>query len=138
MSAEDKTKLDGLANTAGDTQFTSVSLSTSLGVFQDAFPSQNLSAPETGLYLIQFEGNIEGSSGNTVNEIAIRVNGIVVTDSQRVMQGNGGASISTYCHTFANVTSGQAVTGVWRKSSGSGTSSVGNRRVTMIRLNVTP
>lgn len=138
MSAADKTKLDGLANTAGSTAFSSASLSTSLGVFQDAFPSQNLSVPEDGLYLIMFGCNVQGSSGNTVNEIAVRVTGVVVADSQRLIQGNGGASLSSFCHTFVNLTTSDTVTGVWRKSSGSGTSTVGNRRISIFRLNVTP
>jgi hypothetical protein len=113
-------------------------LSTTLNVFQDAFPAQNLTAPETGFYWIQFEGNIAGSSGNTINEIAVSVNGVPITDSERQMQGNGGASLSTYTHTFQSLTAGDTVTGIWRKNAGSGNSSVGNRRVTILRLNITP
>jgi hypothetical protein len=138
MSPADKEKLDELVPTNGDSQFSSVVLSTTLNTFQDAFPGQNLTAPEDGFYWIQFEGNIAGSSGNTVNQIGVSINGITITDSEREMQGNGGASLSTYTHTFQSLTGGDLVTGVWRKSAGSGNSSVGNRRVTILRLNIAP
>lgn len=138
MSPADKEKLDALVETNGDSQFTSAALSTTANTFQDAFPAQNLTAPETGFYWIQFEGNIAGSSGNTVNQISLAINGVNQTDAEREMQGNGGASLSTYTHTFATLTAGDTVTGLWRKFSGSGTSTVGNRRVTILQLNITP
>lgn len=138
MSAEDKTKLDSLVGTNGGTQFSSVSTGTSTNTFQDAFPAQNITVPATGAYMIQFEGNIEGSAGSTVNEIGITVDTIIIVDSQRLMQGNGGASISTYCHTFMNLTSGEEVTGVFRKASGPGTTTMGNRRITLLQLSITP
>lgn len=139
MSAADKTKLDSLVTQTGATQFLSTILSTSLTTFQDAFPAVNLVVPADGTYLIQYEGNILGSSGNTVNEIGIAVDSgggnVVVADSQRLIQGNGGADLSTYCHTFQTLTAGWTVTGVWRKNTGSGSSTVGNRRITIIRIN---
>ena len=138
MSAEDKTKLDSLVGTNGGTEFSSVATGTTLNTFQDAFPGQNITVPATGAYLIQFEGNIEGSAGSTVNEIGITVDAIIIVDSQRLMQGNGGASISTYCHTFMNLTAGEEVTGVYRKSSGPGTTSMDNRRITLLQLSITP
>lgn len=138
MSAEDKTKLDSLVGTNGGTEFSSTPTSTSLGTYQDAFPGQNFTVVDTGMYMIQFEGNIEGSSGNTVNEIGITIDTVIVADSERVMQGNGGASISTYCHTFQNLTAGEVVTGVFRKNSGSGTTTMGNRRFTVLQLSITP
>jgi hypothetical protein len=138
MSPADKAKLDALVGTNGDTEFSSAVVSTTLNTYQDAFPGQNLTVPTTGTYLLQFEGNIEGSSGNTVNEIAISVNTIVIADSERLIQGNGGASLSTFCHTFANLTAGDSVTGVFRKASGSGTTSMENRRVTIIQLSILP
>lgn len=142
MSAEDKTKLDALVGQVGGTEFSNTPTSTSLGVFQDAFPAQNITVSVSGDYFLQFEGNIEGSSGNTINEIGIsRDTGggpLVITDSQRVMQGNGGASLSSYCHTFASLTAGDVITGVYRKSSGSGTTTMNLRRITIFRLAVVP
>jgi len=144
MSAEDKTKLDGLVSQVGASEFTSLTSSTSLTTFQDAFPTQNITVPanEGGNYLIQFEGNIEGSAGSTVNEIGIfRDSGggpAIIADSQRLMQGNGGASISTYCHTFLTLADGDVITGGFRKASGPGTTTMDNRRITIIRFNVTP
>jgi len=140
MSAADKLKLDGLVQQTSGSEFTSLLSSTTLGTFQDAFPTQNIPITVTGVYMIQFEGNIAGSAGSTENEIGITRNGgggpAVITDSQRLMQGNGGASISTYCHTFVNLTAGDIVTGVFRKASGPGTTTVGNRRITLIRFSV--
>jgi hypothetical protein len=138
MSAEDKTKLDSLIGTNGGTQFSSVSMGTTTNTFQDAFPAQNITVPDTGAYMIQFEGNIEGSAGSTVNEIGITVDTIIIVNSQRLMQGNGGASISTYCHTFMNLTAGEEITGVYRKASGPGTTTMGNRRITLLQLSITP
>ena len=142
MSAADKTKLDSLVGTNGGTEFTSVTVSTTSGTFQDAFTGQNLTVPATGAYMIIFEGNIAATNGNTVNEIGIGTDTgggtLVVVDSQRLMQGNGGAEISTFCHTFVNLTSGDTVTGLFRRSSGSGTVSMDNRRLTLLQLSITP
>lgn len=142
MSAEDKTKLDFLLSQVGDSEFTSTSSSTTSTTFQDAFPTQNITVAQDGNYLLQFEGNIEGSAGSTVNEIGILLDTgggpAIITDSQRLMQGNGGASISTYCHTFQALTTGDIITGAFRKSSGPGTTTVGNRRISIIRLNIVP
>jgi len=142
MSAADKTKLDSLVGTNGGTEFTSVSISTTSGTFQDAFSGQNITVPATGAYMIIFEGNIEATNGNTVNEIGIGTDTgggtIVVVDSQRLMQGNGGAEISTFCHTFVALTIGNTVTGLFRRFSGSGTTSMDNRRITLLQMSVTP
>jgi hypothetical protein len=142
MSAEDKTKLDALVGQVGDTEFSSVNTSTTSFTFQDAFPAQNITVVTTGAYLIMFEGNIEATNGNTVNEIGVTIDTgggpIIVSDSQRVMQGNGGAAISTFCHTFSNLTAGDVVTGAFRRNSGSGTTSMDNRRISIFRLSVVP
>ena len=142
MSPADKEKLDSLVGTIGATEFSNVTVSTTSLIFQDAFVGQNITIVETGAYLIMFEGNIEATNGNTVNEIGISNDTgggpIMFTDSQRQMQGNGGAAISTFCHTFANLTAGDVVTGRFRRRSGSGTSSMDNRRMTVLRLNITP
>jgi hypothetical protein len=138
MSAADKTKLDNLVINEGDSEFSSTVLATSLGTFQDAFPGQNITVPTTGNYLIWFGCNIGGSSGNTVNEIGITRNAVIISDSTRLIQGNGGAALSSICHTVIALTAGDTITGVWRKNAGSGTSTVGNRRITIMRSNVTP
>jgi hypothetical protein len=142
MSAADKTKLDSLNGTVGGTEFTSVNISTTSSTFQDAFTGQNITVPATGAYMIIFEGNIVATNGNTVNEIGIGTDTgggtIVVVDSQRKMQGNGGAEISSFCHTFANLTSGDTVTGMFRRFTGSGTTSMDNRRITLLQLSITP
>ena len=138
MSPADKQKLDALVGTVGDTEFSSVTISTSLGVFQDAFPLQNITVAVTGLYYVWMNGNINGSAGSTTNEIGLSVNSIVVVNSQRLMQGNGGASISVYCDTFQSLTAGDIITGVFRKSSGPGTTTMDNRRFTILRLSITP
>jgi hypothetical protein len=138
MSPADKQKLDGLIGTVGDTEFTSITIATSLGVFQDAFPQQNITVAVTGLYYIWMNGNINGSAGSTTNEIGLSVNNIVVVDSQRLMQGNGGAAISVYCDTFQSLTAGDIVTGVFRKTIGPGTTTMDNRRFTILRLSITP
>jgi hypothetical protein len=142
MSAADKDKLDGLVGTKGGTEFTSINISTTSATFQDAFTGQNITVPATGAYMVMFEGNIEATNGNTVNEVGIGSDTgggtIVIVDSQRVMQGNGGAAISTFCHTFLNLTIGDTVTGMFRRNSGSGTTSMDNRRITLLQLSITP
>jgi hypothetical protein len=142
MSPADKEKLDSLVGTVGDTQFVSTTVSTTSATFQDAFAAQHLTVPVTGVYLLIFEGNIEATNGNTVNEIAIGVDSggglVVIVDSQRLMQGNGGAEISSFCHTFTNLTAGDEVAGVFRRRSGSGTTRMDNRRVTILQMSIAP
>jgi hypothetical protein len=142
MSAADKIKLDSLEGTKGGSEFSSINISTTSATFQDAFVGQNIVVPETGAYMIMFEGNIEATNGNTVNEVGIGTDTgggtIIIVDSQRVMQGNGGAAISTFCHTFVSLTIGDTVTGMFRRFSGSGTTSMDNRRITLIQLSITP
>jgi hypothetical protein len=138
MSPADKQKLDALVGTVGDTEFSSVSIATTLGTFQDAFPGQNITVTVTGDYYVWMNGNINGSSGSTVNEIGLSNNGIIIVNSQRLMQGNGGAAISVYCDTFQSLTAGDIVTGRFRKASGPGTTTMDNRRFSILRLSVTP
>lgn len=138
MSPADKQKLDGFVGTIGDTEFTNVSIATTLGTFQDAFPLQNITVTVTGNYYVWMNGNINGSAGSTVNEIGLSRNGVIIVNSQRLMQGNGGAEISVYCDTFIALTAGDAITGQFRKNSGPGTTTMENRRFSILRLSVVP
>jgi len=136
MSSTDKTKLDSLGASVASSVITSTPAATTSATFQDAFPAQNITLTNAGDYLIMFDTNVSSSSAAGVPEIAIRVNGVIVTDSQRFVQGNGGANVSGFTHTIrTGLLVGAVITGVFRKSSGSGTTTVNNRRFTVIRVN---
>lgn len=136
MTATDKTKLDSLGAAIASSVITSVPAATTSTIFQDAFPLSNIMLTAAGDYMIMFDTNVSSTTAAGVPEIGVRVNGTVLPDSQRFVQGNGGANVSAFTHTIVlGMAIGAIITGVFRKSSGSGTTSVNNRRFTVIRVN---
>lgn len=136
MSAVDKTKLDGLGASVTSSVITAATISTTSSTFQDAFPSSNITIPNNGDYLVLFDTNVSSTNAFGRPEIGVRLNGTVLPDSQRFAQGNGGARISGITHTILlNLVVGDVITGVFRRASGSGITSLLNRRLTAIRVN---
>lgn len=138
LSAADKTKLDSLVNGGGglyQSQFRSDQVTTTSTTFQDAFsPSDQITVATAGNYIVLFEGNVAGSSGSTENEIAIGLNNVIVTDSERDMEGNGGANLSTVTHTILTLAVNDVISGFFRKAQGPGNTSMNNRRITILKV----
>jgi len=113
-------------------------VSTTSGTYVDALGGSSVSPPFDGDYFIVFEGDIKGSTGNTVNQIAIGLNSTTSPASGttgRTMQGNGGADIATAIHVkLTGLTTGDTIHGIFRKLSGPGTTTMGDRRITMIKV----
>jgi hypothetical protein len=140
MSAEDKTKLDALPEGGGSAYATEVETaitSTTSSSFVDAMGATFLNPPFDGDYLVLFEGDIQGSTGNTINQIAVGLNSTTtpVSTSPRTMQGNGGAAIATFSHVIiTGLVTSDAVHGLFRKFSGPGSTVMGNRRLSMFKV----
>jgi hypothetical protein len=136
MAATDKIKLDSLGQAVASSVITSSTASTTSSTFQDGFPSQNITLTVPGDYLVLFDTNVSSSTASGVPEIGIALNGTVQANSQRFVQGNGGASVSGFTHTILiGLIIGDVLTGMFRKSSGSGTTSIANRRLTALLVN---
>lgn len=112
-------------------------VSTTSTTFVDALGGSSISPPFNGNYFVVFEGNINGSTGITGNEIAIGLNSTTTAagSSARTMRGNGGADVATATTAvLTGLTTGDTVHGIFRRSSGIGTTTMTNRRITMIKV----
>lgn len=140
MSAVDKTKLDTLSLGGGPVHATEVetaTTSTTSGTFVDAMGGAFLNPPLDGDYLVIFEGDIGGSAGSTVNQIAIGLNSTTtdVSTSSRTMRGVGGAVVATLTHVIlTGLVTSDEIHGLFRKFSGPGSTVMGNRRLTMFKV----
>jgi len=141
MSAADKTKLDGLVGTGDAARYSTVFASgqadTTSGSFVDGLGGSTVQPPVNGTYMILFNGNASGSTGNTETEFGISLNSTtsIILDSSRRAQGNGGDRIPASTHTVVtSLVTTDVIRVLFRKSGGSGTSSILDRRVTLIRV----
>jgi len=129
----------GASSGGASTTFKTTSpVSTTSGTYVDALGGSSISPPFDGDYLVIFEGDIKGSTGNTVNQIAIGLNSTTAAaagTTGRTMQGNGGADIATAIHVkLTGLTTGDTLHGIFRKLSGPGTTTMGDRRITMFKV----
>lgn len=139
LSAADKTKLDGIVSGGVEyaTAYVDGTTSTTSPDFVDGLAGSSASPPEDGDYIVFFDGNTSGSTGNTQTEFGISKNSttVAVADSKRRAQGNGGdfMSCSTITILTGLVTSDQ-IRVLFRRSAGPGDVTLSNRRVVLIRV----
>jgi hypothetical protein len=139
MTAADKTKLDGI--TSGATKYATAyvdgSTSTTSPDFVDGLAGSTVSPPVDGDYVVMFDGNTSGSTGNTETQFGISKNSTTATvaDSNRRAQGNGGDFMSCSTQTvLTGLVTSDVIRVLYRRSAGSGSVTLTNRRVILIRV----
>jgi|GEM_PF-5836250 len=139
MTAADKTKLDGITSEATKyaTVYVGGDATTSSINFVDGLAGSTVSPPVDGDYMVLFNGNAIGSTGNTETAFGISKNSTTtcVTDSIRRAQGNGDDNIPASTHTvLTGLVTSDVIRVLFRVSEGPGASSLRDRRVTLIRV----
>ena len=131
--------LPGMVEAAKHDSLASTTLfSTTSATFVDAFAGGTISPPEDGDYFIFFEGEVTGTSGNTVVETAVGKNSTTVAESGSAREhdpsGSGVVTGSTSSLVLIGLVTTDDISGIIRKKSGGGSVETRNRRITMIRV----
>jgi len=141
ISTTDKTKLDNVVGVGDATRYATVFVSgdaaTSSPSFVDGLAGGSVSPPVDGDYMVLFNGNAIGSTGNTKTAYGISKNSTTacIPDSVRRARGNGGDDIPASTHTvLTGLVTSDVIRVLFRISEGSGTSTLRDRRITLIRV----
>jgi hypothetical protein len=115
-------------------QFDGSSFVTSSAAFVDALTAHPL-APTAGDYLSILETESQGSNSATIVEIAVALNSttVAVVDSERSLEGDDIQNIVSTM-VLTGLTPTDYVTMLVRKSSGPGSVTLTNRRLTIVRI----
>ena len=116
--------------------FSAVVVGTTNAPYVDGFAGGSISPPEDGDYLVDFSAQIQGSSTSNEIAIAIGLNSTTVAVAESIRfddVGNGfgqGATVAL----LLGLVQADTIHGIFGRQAGSGTSSLGNRRITMRRV----
>ena len=109
---------------------------TTAAPFIDGFAGASISPPEDGDYLATFDCQIQGSA--TSNEIAVGIglNSAVaaVAESIRLDDVGNGFGMGSTQALFIGLVQADTIHGTFGKQAGAGTSSLGNRRLSLVRV----
>jgi hypothetical protein len=111
--------------------------STSGNIFVDGMAGDSVTVPIDGDYFALWEGECEQSNANSTLEVGVSVNSLVaiVPNSERISKGAAVdvRTFTTSIHLGA-LLAGDLVRGLFRKVSGAGSVGLGNRNLTIFRI----
>jgi hypothetical protein len=118
--------------------YSGATVSTSSSSYVDAFAGSSVTPPSDGAYLIIFEAETTGTSGNTEVESAFGKNSTTSTlaESERLSDPAGANKVNTITITKVEtgLTTSDTIHGIFRKSNGGGSAKLLRRHLTIIKV----
>ena len=132
-------RLDGTASTVAQaTYYTAVTASTESETFVDGLGGNSISPPSDGDYFVIFMGECSGSNSSNQLELAVGKNSTTVAqaDTARIVDTTAANDIKTFDSgtILTSLVTGDTIHGIFRKSSGPGSSSLYRRRLIMLKV----